>query len=233
MKLILFIISLLCWLHVCNAQDSDPRPGTRKHDLMAARSQILGLKNGVLLVRLPTRKQSIDALRRGGNVELAERLEAEQRIRNQQLIGTFEEYFDFCAVYFFFSDQSESVRSGELGNVIFVNEGLEIDTTINITAEFFLTAEISTLVQDTARYYSHTGSRPTGHFRHTDTPRYYGSTAMGFEGLVIKSDQFIQLKRPFPYYVRTFSSLPFKRGIRKTVSRMNRKLHGYHARMQQ
>jgi hypothetical protein len=51
---------------------------------------------------------------------------------------------------------------------------------------------------------------------------------MGFGALVIKSDQFIQLKKPFPYYVRTFDSLPIKRSPKTVVKKMNKKLHRFY-----
>jgi hypothetical protein len=232
MRVILFIALLLLLTDAGLAQEPGVRPGSRKHDLMNARTQITALKNGALLVRLPTRKHSIEALRRGGDNELADRIEAEQKIRNQQLIGTFAQYFDFCPVYFFFSDRSEAILSRQFSKLQFVNEGLDVDSTIMLTSDHFLTAEITTIAQDTTQYYSHPGNEHHDHFTYDHVKRYYGSPAMGFEALVIKSDQFIQLKRPFPYYVRTFSSLPFKRGIRKTVSRMNRKLHSYYDRSQ-
>ena len=56
--------------------------------------------------------------------------------------------------------------------------------------------------------------------------RYNNSgTNMGFGALVIKNDQFIQLTRPFPYYVRTFDSFPFKRKPEEVIKKLNRKLH--------
>jgi hypothetical protein len=56
------------------------------------------------------------------------------------------------------------------------------------------------------------------------TENYYGSSDMGFEALIVKNDQFMQLKSPFPYYVRTFNSLPVRKSNNKTVKKMNDKL---------
>ena len=56
------------------------------------------------------------------------------------------------------------------------------------------------------------------------------STSLGFEALIIKDKNFIQLKKPFPYYVRTFSSLfrPIKRTKSETVRKMNNDLISYY-----
>jgi hypothetical protein len=224
-KILLVCLLLFAQVDHVVGQDRPVRPDSRRQKLANARAQIAGLKNGVLLVRLKTRQHTLAALRNGGSERLADRLEAEQSYQNRLMIASFQENFDFCPVLFFFSDQSEMILAQQLSQIRFVNGDLQEDTTIALTSTYFLTAEIATLVQDTTQYYAHEYLSGADHSRRI---RYHGGPAMGFEALVIKSDQLIQLKRPFPYYVRTFSSLPFKRGIRKTVMRMNRQLHRYH-----
>jgi hypothetical protein len=51
---------------------------------------------------------------------------------------------------------------------------------------------------------------------------------MGFDALIISSDKFIQLRRPFPYYVRTRDAMPKSKVIFKTVAKMNKKLHRFY-----
>ena len=53
-----------------------------------------------------------------------------------------------------------------------------------------------------------------------------GSQAeFGFTGLVIKDSNFIQLPRPFPFYVRDFQSLPNRKKPSKVVKKMNARLY--------
>lgn len=164
-----------------------------------AGEQINQLKNGALLVRLQTKNKSISALRKNGNDKLADKIETEQKSRNMEIVSAFKAGFNFCPVYFFFSDDSQNIRERQFDKVVFLSKSLLPDTTIKFTKDHFLTAEFGTTDGDTS-----------------------------FGALIIKSDQLIQLKRPFPYYVRTFGSLPIKRSAYKTVKKMNKKLHQFY-----
>lgn len=54
---------------------------------------------------------------------------------------------------------------------------------------------------------------------------------MGFGALLIKNDQFIQLKDPFPFYVRTLSTLPYKRQPATVVVKIYKKLNNYYKKI--
>ena len=51
---------------------------------------------------------------------------------------------------------------------------------------------------------------------------------MGFDALKIMNSQFLQLKKPFPYYVRTYDSLPVERKLSKAVAKMNQQQDDYY-----
>jgi hypothetical protein len=201
------------------------RPG--KQIKISSTQQINQLQNGALLVRLKTQKSTIAALRKKGKDELADKRETQQADLNREIITAFQTYFDFCPTYFFFSDCSNTVREKQFDSVDFLNHLLQIDTTIVFNKKPFLTAEFGTIEQDTTKYFDgyYYFQGENGLERRT---RYYGGTNMGFGALVIKSDQFIQLKKPFPYYVRTFDSLPIKRSPKTVVKKMNKKLHRFY-----
>jgi hypothetical protein len=190
------------------------------------KQNIRELKDGALLVRLMTKENSINALRENGRTDLADRVEQAQRKYNKEIISAFRQYFDFCPVYFFLSPYSDLVRNKQLSEVQFLNDSLEPDPSINPATTNFLTAEFGYIEQDTASYY--------------DGPYYYcnenglekrracyGSANTSFTALIIKSDQFIQLKRPFPYYLRTYNDWPLKRKLTTVVRMMNDKLFNY------
>lgn len=196
----------------------------RKQSKMLIKQQINQLHDGALLVRLKTRKNSIAALRKIGKDKLADKIEKRQAAINKDIVSAFQDNFDFCPTYFFFSDFSKDVRERLFDNVEFLNDSLLPDTTIMFNSMSFLTAEFGTIEQDTEKYFDGYYYAPGENGLERQT-RYYGGPNMGSGALVIKSDQFIQLRKPFPYYVRTFDSLPIKRKPKNVVRIMNKKLH--------
>lgn len=202
----------------------------RKQMRVLAKEQIIQLKEGALLVRLQTKKNSINALRKIGKGELADEIEAQQRNYNLKIISAFKNNFDFCPTYFFFSDYSQNILERQFDKVMFLSDSLHTDTTIKFNKGHFLTAEFGTIEQDTAKYFSHYSYESDQNGSSKPVSNYYGGSNIGFGALIIKSDQLIQLRRPFPYYVRTFDSLPIKRRLDKTVGKMNKKLHQFYDR---
>ena len=91
--------------------------------------------------------------------------------------------------------------------------------------KIFFTAEFGYVEQDTAKYYSHYSYETDGNWLSKQEKNYWGGPMMGFSALVIKSDKFIQLKRPFKYYTRRFEPL---RKPYKVVRKMNKKLNKFY-----
>lgn len=115
------------------------------------------------------------------------------------------------------------MRAKDFSESIFLDVDLNIDPSILLPTDRFLIAEFGHVMQDTAAYVD---SRITdfedGYNLRTS---YWAGPDLHFGALTMMSDQFVQLRRPFPRYARTFNSLGFlKRSIRKTVRRLNKKL---------
>lgn len=189
-----------------------------------SRVNIKLLKEGALLVRLQTKSNSIEALREIGENDRAAEIEKHQHNYNLSIIKAFKTNFTFCPTYFFYSHYSPYIIQKQFDKVVFLNESLIGDSTISFDGEKFLTAEFAAIEQDTAKYFSHYSYEDSEDQRLNKTENYYGSSDMSFEALIIKNDQFMQLKSPFPYYVRTFNSLPVRKSNNKTVKKMNDKL---------
>lgn len=203
----------------------------RKHLRRTTNEQInLLYSGGALLVRLQTKKASIDGLRERGNFGMADKIEEEQKELNQKIVNGFKSNFDFCKTYFFYSHYSKYVKQGQLDSVVFLDKNLEVDTSISVGNNRFLTAEFGKTKQAPGKYYENYETIKTdGGVTTRNT--YYGEPHMGFRALIIKDDQFVQLRKPFPYYVRTLSSFIFiKRRPHKTIARMNKKLHKFFRR---
>lgn len=207
--------------------ETEYRPGSNRHSRALARQQIADLKNGAILVRLQTKEHTLRALREAGLNGRADREEKELLAKNRDIVEAFRVNFSFCPSYFFFSDQSEKILNGELKNVEFLNADLEPDPSIDLDHGTYLIAEFGNVTEDTAGHFSGYRTEVNGNWSVERVPTYYGSTNMGFGALIVKSDRMVQLKRPFPYYVRTFDML---RSVEKCVSKLNRKLLRYYGR---
>jgi hypothetical protein len=191
------------------------------------KDQIKQLKNGALLVRLQTRSNTIDAMKKNGQNELAEEVSRKQSVYNKEIIAAFKNNFTFCPVYFFFSNHSDQILNEKINEVVFLNDSLQPDPGIKLNNMKFLTAEFGPIEPDTAKYFSNYTTYP-GEKGQEKRSEYYGGADTGLNGLKIMNNKFIQLKDPFPYYARTSGSPPSKKNLFKAVSKMNNKLLSYY-----
>lgn len=200
---------------------------TKIENAELAREQIKSLKNGVLLVRLFRKKQSIEALKEYNRFRDAEKLEKKLLEENLEIAYAFEENFDFCPVYFFYADHSPALLRRDWDSVVFMNYFLEpLDP--QIKPENFLTAEFSTIKPDTAKYY--TGTRLEPGANGLERKEMYGSKPdLGFSAIIMMDENLVQLKRPFPYYIRRYKKLLFfERAYSVAILMMNRDLHDFY-----
>jgi hypothetical protein len=192
-----------------------------------ARQQIMGLHDGVLLVRLQTRSKSLETIRERGMDKKADQIEAELKEENEEIMRAFEAEYDFSPVYFFNSEDSEALRRGDYDEVTFFDFNRD-SVDLDLGKTYFLTAEFGNVQADTGKVkgdYIYTKDE-TG-VKQEKT--YTSAPDPGFGALIIMSDQFIQLADPFPSYVRTFETLFFlRRDPREVVRRMNDKLHAFY-----
>ncbi|HKR05436.1 MAG TPA: hypothetical protein VJY62_12445 [Bacteroidia bacterium] len=208
---------------------ADKKVSQRKQARILMKEQIKQLKAGVLLVRLQTKENAVSSLKEIRKYKLADRIMKRQLRYNKEIISAFKNNFTFCPAYFFFSNYSDSILSGQTNGIVFLNDNLEPDTTIKLNNEKFLTAEFGIIEQETTKHFSNYYYFP-GENGPQQKSAYYNKSNMRFGALKIMSGQLEQLKRPFPYYVRTFDFLPFKRKPSKTVMRMNKLLAGYYGK---
>ncbi len=195
-------------------------------ELQNARSEanyhIKALKESALLVRLKTRDRSIEAYRAAGANELAKRIEQEQFAENQRTMVLFKELFNFCPVYFFYANQTKQVLAGNItGNLL--NDALQPDTSIHLLTDNFYIAEIDALFEtlpDEDEEFTDdvqtAGKNVSTNGKHADTTLQ--------NVIVIKDRNLVQLKRPFPFYVRA----SFDRFLPSKVEKFNNKLQRFY-----
>lgn len=83
-----------------------------------AQAQVVALKEGVLLVQLRNHQAYRDKLIAAGEAEKAAQNLAFEQSANALLQETFSKDFDFCPVYFFYSDQTEAIRNGNFESLL-------------------------------------------------------------------------------------------------------------------
>ena len=217
-NLFLFILALSSF----NLAAQDKKVNYKKLDKANSERQIVELHDGLLLVRLFDKHKQIEGLKKAGKLKYATKLEKEQRERNTRIVYSFKNYYTFCKVYFFFSDQSKLIPEN-LDKVKFVNDSLEVDPNIKVEADFIYTAEFGITEPDTRVYsseqYYENGEKKTKH---------YSGSGITLTALVFKDSSFVQLREPFPYFVREKRGTPFQSDIEKIVMKMNGKLERYY-----
>lgn len=170
-----------------------------------AKAQIVSLKNnGAILIRLKTNSNTINRLKKAGNIDLATQVERETFINNKAIIRAFTNEFKFCPTYFFTSDFSDSVKNKQLTGV-FVDTNLVLNSTISCNHPFYLIAEQGTLYDSSLGLVTELQASKT-------TEK--GTPAKDVF-MVIKNRFFIQLNKPFPFYQQGYSMKKYASYVKK------------------
>ena len=78
-----------------------------------AREHIISLNDGVILCRLQRSDERIAQLDSLGLHAEAEEIRKSQKQENEKIVKAFESHFDFCDVYFFYSDNVDQIKRGD------------------------------------------------------------------------------------------------------------------------
>ncbi len=210
-----FIILLLVPI-LCFSQEKSPK------------QEIRALKNSMLLVRLRTSNNKIEALIKSGHPDKAEKTEEKQKQENLKIAKAFAENFTFCPVYFFYSSATSEIKSFHFSGNLMNSELKTLKGIKKPVADFFV-AEFTQIERYDGKYYDYTSLEKNEEGYSEKRKNYYGSPDMGFNALVIRDAKFRQLGEPFPFYIRTYESLPiFRRRTAKTVFKLNNQLINYY-----
>ncbi len=160
------------------------------------------LINGVLLVRLQTSRNKIEKLKETGQMEKAWDTEKTQKERNLRIAQAFETQFDFCPVYFFYSDDSKKVKKGAFSGVLMDSHFETVEASPQLQPEAWLMAEFGQTQVSLSEG---------------------GGVSRGSIALVLKDRNFNQLQDPFPAY--TGWSILNEGYENSSVEKMNQDLH--------
>lgn len=168
--------------------------------------QIIALKKGVLIVRLPSSENKLRALTLQGKFTEASELKNEIAQNRKKLISAFRTTFDFCSVYFISSDKTALLLDG-LKSGFFLNDSAKIDSTLSLSESPFFVCDVGEI----------------------NLPKLDGSVT----GLCIRDSLLNLLEPPFPYFVRDYASFP---GLaieskEKLIAIWNENLHEYYTKV--
>ena len=179
----------------------------KQNSRIYARYSIDNLKTGVLIVRLKSKQNAINALLKTGRTKKARELKEEIDHYNKKVIKSFKNHYTFSKVYFFYSKHTQSVKEKKFDS-IFLNEKLEEDSsiTLNPESDFYMIGDF-----DNVRTL-------------TDEGEYSNQSSLISEAFVIKDSDFDQMPRPFPLFVRTGN----KGLITYQIIKLNEKFHNFY-----
>ena len=185
-----------------------------------AQSQIVQMKQSIILVRLSDKAPVIKALEEKGMEQRAKAVKAKQDAINKEIMLSFSK-FDFCQVYFFYSNDSEFLKNRNFSMVQLYEapnllaKGVKLDTNFFVADYGMLTNE-KELKNETAQ------KEKSGV---TKQKKYKGSDVnTSIKCMYLRDHNFNQLESPFPFYVR-FHPTPIQSlSYKQLAERMNKQL---------
>lgn len=193
---------------------------SKRKERIDANYHIKELKSSVILFRLNTNSKEIEYYQQHNNHKAANDLIEKTTIFNQKIIQSFRAAFDFCPVYFFDERSSDDIVKGKLENVIFLNDSLQIDSSIQLTDSIsFYLMEYSFTKNDAQKLASE-----------KDSTGYYDIQNLGIPAFVLMDRNFMQLsyQDPFPYYVKISNRYLSQKKMEGKVAVWNRKIEQFY-----
>jgi len=182
------------------------RPNISTNDSEAKRiavEQIKHLNGSVLLVRLKTGKSTIDAMQKAGKTKMAANRQKQVDEENKRIIKAFKDEFDFCPMYFFYSDDSRLLKDKNFESIVYVNDSAQKDKNISPQFSRFFVAEFGSVGPNEGAIFD-------------------------MQGLIIMNDELVPLQKPFPFFVKKSSLRNSKKSIFIAVNKMNRNLWAFY-----
>ena len=215
MKKLSVVFVLLQALLSINAQKKDTIPDLSKGKYVItnldedtvnyrdkASQTLKALRNGAVIVRLKTNQKSVDAYRKSGRNDIADRIEADRQKQNEKMYQAFQRSFLFCKVYFIYAHETKLFLEGN--RKIFLNENLQHDSTIAFTDNNFVFCEFGS-VESFSKFQNELNVPGVGsiHARPKkilDTIPIQTSTSPATtSGLFFSDKNLNQFYRPFPF----------------------------------
>lgn len=205
-----FILILLVIISCSNCKSLN-----QKRD--SATYQLNALKEGVLFVRLPTNEAKIARLKEMGKQREAKKEAMFMKQFHLDIMKTFSQDFNFCPVYFYYSNVSKEVKGGAFDKNIFDADRKNVDH-ISMERDHHFFAEFGYVHQEEL----------------TSTDQDGNSVKVagigGKNALVIRTKEGLQPTRPFPYSVGY--NYRGSNSLKKSIQKLNDRLYNVYSKME-
>lgn len=179
-------------------KDPEQFENFRKTRMIVGAWQINALKeHGAIVVKLKTSKLLIDELVKQGKQALALEKQLELFAINRTTMFAYRENFNFCKVYFIYSNYNDSLLVGKRQGM-FLDTNLVVDPTIEMREDFYLLAESDFAYSSSIGFVPEDSARIT---KETGNP-------IKLMAVVLKNKYGHQLKSPMPYATRDINFSP-------------------------
>lgn len=199
-KIVILVLLLFC-VTITNAQ-TETKP--REKLLTEAKKHINDLKQGVLLIKVPTGRNKLAAMSLRASTEQIKEYKKELKEENDSLFLMFNKHYNFSKHLFFYDTDMNKVLKGDYENT-FINstgEKIKVDSVLNSKTPVY--------ILETERIYFETQN----------------SSSTGF---VVQDKNLNYLKDPFPYYIMRFGSFDvLRKPFSIMVIRLNEKLETFY-----
>ena len=203
----------ICWIG-CNSQ----------YQVLNSQNQVTNLKkDGCLFVRLHYFPNKIAKLNEMGYKAAAVVEQKKIAEANKSMMSAFKKNWDFSPVYFIFPEESMKIKESNFENINLLNESLEVDSNLKCNCDYALVVEEGRMTTDTTQYFEDALYNPSTKKYESE---YHTDTSQNIQGLMVKSNEFIQLHKPFPFYTRRYKFF-FERSDEAMVDELNTRFHTY------
>ncbi len=178
--------------------------------------QLNELKSGTLLVRLRTIEAKVAKLKEMGKFDEAKKIETFNKQFHFDIVHSFAAHFNYCPVYFFYSNHTEDIRMGKFEGKIFDTKGNKIKNLETPLSQIFF-AEFGQVHQQEI-------------LMEQDGKKIKVAGVGGKDALVIRTSEEIQPERPFPYAI-DYKNV-FNGNLNAAIRKLNKRLFKTHKKME-
>jgi len=192
--IILLSLILVSGHAICQDEDAalERHAKADESNLAMAKFQINDIKARGIIVRLKTNKERIAAYRKAGNNKVADKMEAEARETNFELMDAFATHWTYSPVYFM--ESQNTVLLMQHDTLIAKTADLLRDTAIYMPHDSFYLMDYGVLMEN---------APPSANTRFKDLNKTEQSENPVSDGcLVLKDSKSMQLQYPLPYFTK-------------------------------
>jgi hypothetical protein len=210
-------ITLIFLLVVFATYGQEPfRIEEKKKATEDAQEHIREFKSGFLLVRLDDKKKEIEYYNKYENFDEAKRIQEKQGKINDQILLAFKKYFTMCPVYYFNMSDTRNLLDEKYAAIkVYDAFGVEVPNVDLSTGKFYI-AEFGIANQDEVT-----------NDENVNDGEY--NERMAVSALVIRTNTLLELRDPFPYFVRYNIMGGLKSRYLGPVKKMQEKLSAFGA----